>query len=386
MNPQTIHEFAAPTKLVFGPGAVDQIPGLLTRSGIHNPLIVTDPGIREAGLLAVLAGILAGAKIHHVVFDETEANPSAETVNRCVLQYRESGCDGIVALGGGSSMDVAKSTGVLANNHGDILSYEGMDKFPNPTPYLLCIPTNYGTGSEVTPFAVITDSKRQFKVTIGGEYLFPNLAVLDPCLSVRLPLAVASSTGMDALTHGIEAYVCLAGNIITRSLAMRAINLISENLGQAAYSDKNIEATGNMLAAATMAGQSFGFTRLGTVHAMAHPLGAHFNVPHGVANAVLLPHVMEFNLSACPDRFARIALGMGIPDEGLSTLAMGARAIKVVKDLSKHLGIPENLKCLGVRREGFRAMTDDAMKSGNIPVNPRKTTHDDILSLFDKAF
>ena len=386
MNPQTIHEFSAPTRLVFGPGAVGCVPVLLERSGIRAPLVVTDPGIREAGLLEVLTGILDRANISQVVFDETEANPSAETVNRCAERYREAGCDGIVALGGGSSMDVAKGAGVLVRNEGDILSYEGMDRFPHPPPYLLCIPTTYGTGSEATPFAVITDTRRRFKATIGGVHLFPHTAVLDPDLSVRLPLPVAGATGMDALTHAIEAYVCLAGNTVTRALAIQAVELISGNLRQAAVSDHNVEATGNMLVAATLAGRSFGFTRLGTVHAMAHPLGAHFDVPHGVANAVLLPHVMAFNLPACPDRYARIARAMGTSEDGAGTLEMASRAIGLVKDLSKDLDIPGNLKVLGVRRKGFRAMTDDAMKSGNLPVNPRKTTHEDIRGLFKQAY
>lgn len=386
MNYSTIHEFSAPTKLVFGQGAIERVPSLLQQANVSFPLVVTDQGIREAGLLRILELVFEGADISHTVFDETEPNPSAETVKSCTQQYREGGCDCIIGLGGGSAMDVAKGTGVMVNNSREILSYEGMDQFKNPPPYLLCIPTNYGTGSEVTPFAVITDTQRRFKVTIGGEALFPNTAILDPNLSVRLPIPVAAATGMDALTHAIEAFVCLAGNPITRSLAIQAVGLISNNLRQAALSNQNIEATGNMLIAATLAGRSFGFTRLGTVHAMAHPLGAHFDVPHGVANAVLLPHVMKFNLPACPAKYAEIARALGESDCLTDNLDMGSRAIDLVISLSQDLCIPKNLKILGVRREGFQSMAIDAMKSGNIPVNPRETSHQDIYQLFEQAF
>lgn len=383
---QTLFEFAAPTRLVFGPGAIQQVPRLLEDAGEGRTLIVTDPGIRSAGLLDRLTAVLDRAGRSYAVFDETEANPSAETVERCARRYLDDGCGMLIAIGGGSSMDVAKGTGILATNGGRVMEYEGMNKVRQPIPFLLCIPTTYGTGSEVTPFSVITDRSRQFKATIGSPLIVPAAAVLDPDLSVRLPIPIAGATGMDALTHGIEAYVCLAGNTVTRAFAIQAIELIAANLRQAAASDHHVAATEQMLIAATLAGHSFAFTRLGNVHAMAHPLGAHFNIPHGVANAVLLPHVMEYNLMACPDQYARIAAAMGEEVRGLSAMDAARRAVAAVRTLSADVGIPANLAALGARREAFPAMAADAMKSGNIPVNPRKTGLEDILMLFERAY
>jgi alcohol dehydrogenase len=381
---QTVFEFSAPTRLIFGSGALNRLSTFIEPG---DPLlIVTDAGIRVAGLLDKLTSVLDEVPLSYTIFDETEANPSAETVTRCAEQYKKEGCGGIVALGGGSSMDVAKGAGILATNGGRILEYEGMNKFSNPLPFLLCIPTTYGTGSEVTPFTVITDTDRHFKITVGSDYIFPDVAILDPDLAVQLPLSVAAATGMDALTHAIEAYVCLAGNVVTRALAIQAAELIVANLRQAAASDHNIEATGNMLIAATLAGRSFGYTRLGNAHAMAHPLGAQCGIPHGIANAVLLPYVMEYNLVACPEQYAKLAQAMGISGCGASPIDMARRAVTVVKSLSSDLEIPENLKALGVQKELFEPMTEDAMKSGNIPVNPRKTSHTDILRLFEKAY
>lgn len=385
MSLHHVYEFNAPTRLVFGPGALTRVPSFL--KGADMPvLIVTDVGIRNAGLFDRLSAVLNDADLPWVVFDDTEANPSADTVHRCAELYKDEGCGAIVALGGGSAMDVAKGTGVLASNDGSILDYEGMNLFPEPLPFLLCIPTTYGTGSEVTPFTVITDKNRRFKVTVGSDYIFPDVAVLDPELAVKLPMPVAAATGMDALTHAVEAYVCLAGNTVTQALAIQAAELISDNLRQAASSDQNTEATGQMLIAACLAGRSFGYTRLGNAHAMAHPLGAHYDIPHGVANAVLLPYVMDFNLVACPAQYARIARAMGVSGYGAGAVETARRGVAAVRSLADDLGIPKNLKLLGVRKESFEAMTEDAMKSGNIPVNPRKTSYDDIMSLFEKAY
>jgi alcohol dehydrogenase class IV len=384
MSYQTIFEFSAPTRLVFGSGALQRIPQLLDGQG--RILIVTDPGVRNAGLLERLTTVLDRADRVYSIFDETEANPSGDTVERCTNLYRRDACALLVAIGGGSSMDVAKGTGVLAANGGTIMAYEGWARLQHPPPFLLCIPTTYGTGSEVTPFTVITDRARTFKATIGSEYLFPKVAVLDPDLAVRLPMPIAGSTGMDALTHAIEAYVCLAGNTVTRALAIQAAELIAVNLRQAASSDHNLDATGQMLLAATLAGRSFGFTRLGNVHALAHPLGAHFNIPHGVANAVLLPYVMEYNLIACPDKYARIALAMGVQGYGLSEIELARKGIAAVRSLAADVGIPRTLADLGVDRAAFRILAEDAIKSGNIPVNPRKTSVDDLLMLLERAY
>lgn len=384
MSCQTIFEFSAPTRLVSGPGSLQRIPQYLDEQ--ERILIVTDPGLIDAGLVECLTAVLDHAGREYVVFDETEANPGTETIDRCAERYRQDECGLLVALGGGSAMDVAKGAGVLVANGGTIMDYEGWEQFEQPLPFLLCIPTTYGTGAEVTPFTVITDRERSFKATIGSEYIFPKVALLDPELVVGLPLSIAGSTGMDALTHAIEAYVCLAGNTVTKALSIQATELIAANLRQAAVSDQNIEASGQMLLAATIAGRSFGFTRLGNVHALSHPLGGHFNIPHGVANAVLLPYVMDFNLIARPDWYARVALAMGVQAYGLNAIDLARKGVAAVRALAADVGIPRTLADLGVDRDAFPVLADDGMKSGNIPVNPRKTTRDDLLAILVHAY
>lgn len=382
-----VMEYHAPTKLVFGRGSLGRVPELLGEISVDppRPLIVTDSGVVSAGICERLEKVLKEAKIDYFVFDKVVANPPSGLVDDAVNAYRSMGCNSLLAIGGGSSMDTAKGIGILATNGGSIMDYEGVGKVRLPLPPLGCIPTTYGTGSEVTPYVIVTDEERKFKAAIVSHLAIPSFAVLDPELCLRLPFHIAGAVGMDALTHAIESYTNARTNPITGSLALGAIRLISENLRQAAASDRDIEATSNMLLASCIAGLAFAMTRVGAVHAMAHPLGGIFNVPHGIANAVLLPYVMEFNLLACPDLFADIARAMGAETAGLSTLDAARISVEMVKELSEDLNIPSRLSELGVTEDRLDKMVEDSMASGTIQLNPRTIRKEDVKEIFIKA-
>ncbi|MFQ6015298.1 MAG: iron-containing alcohol dehydrogenase [Anaerolineae bacterium] len=372
-------------RLVFGVGAVAEIPDEVVRLVKGKVLVVTDPGLVEVGVAAQVTTMLNEAGVGHVVFSGVEPNPSVDTVQAALQLYGEENCQCLLAVGGGSSMDTAKAVGILASNGGDIRDYEGIGKVKRPLPPLLAIPTTVGTGSEVTVFTVITDRDRCFKMTIGSPFLLPQTAILDPALTTSLPPAVIASTGMDALTHAVESYTSLGSTPFSEPFALQAIRLIARSLPQA-VAGREVTVMGDMLYASAMAGMAFTNTRLGNAHAMSHPLGGYYNLAHGVANAVLLPHVMEFNLPACPAKMARIAEAMGEEVGGLSEAEAAHKALEAVRRLSAEIGIPSGLGALGVTEEEHMAeMTNDAMLSGNILVNPRKTTREDVLKLYQKA-
>ena len=273
--------------------------------------------------------------------------------------------------------------GVLASHGGRIDQYLGMDKVTEDLPPLICLPTTYGTASEVTPFAVLTNPKTQNKDPVISWKIAPQSAILDPELSVALPPSIGGATGMDALTHALESYINLLATPITDGLALTAIQLVGDNVRLACANDYEIEATQNMLIASTLAGLAFSQTRLGNVHAMSHPVG--FAVHHGLANAILLPYVMEFNLQTRPEKFAIIADALGADTEGLDLYEAARLAVDAVRDLNEDLGIPEKLGPLGVKRTAIRAMSKAAMQSGNVAVNPRKTRREDLEEIFKQA-
>ncbi|MBQ41046.1 MAG: hypothetical protein CME15_01185 [Gemmatimonadetes bacterium] len=283
-------------------------------------------------------------------------------------------------------MDVAKMIGVLATNGGRIDHYLlAPSRVTRDLPPLVCIPTTYGTGSEVTPFAVLTNPKSRNKDPVISWKIAPRVGILDPELSVALPASVGGPTGMDALTHALESYINLMATPVTESLALAAIELIGDNLRLACANDHETEATQNMLIVSAMAGIAFSQTRLGNVHAMSHPVGARTDVHHGLANAILLPHVMEFNMSARVEKFAAIAQALGEDTGGLTDYDAACLAVEQVVHLNADLGIPANLGDVGVKAASIRAMSRLAMNSGNIEVNPRKTSLQDMERLFRAA-
>ena len=382
---QNVVTFQIPTQVVFGVGALQRVVDFVAAGGEAKALIATDQGVKNAGLLEKLTAVLKEHRVPFAVFDRTEANPSVETVEAATALLHDKECTVVVGLGGGSPMDVAKSVGVMATNPGSIRDYEGVGKIQNRPLRVAAIPTTAGTGSEVTPFIVITDVARRYKMTIVSPFAVPAMAIVDPMLMTTMPAKIAAATGMDALTHGVESYVSLGAQPFTEALVLHGIRLISDNLRKGVAHRANLEAMSNLAIASTMVAAAFSHTRLGNGHAMAHPLGGFYDIPHGVANAVLLPHIMEFNSLACPEKMSRVAQTMGVDVFGLSPMEGAAAAVDAVRQLNQDVGIVDGLRALGVKEEEIPAMAADAMKSGNVLANPRYTTIDDIIMLYRAA-
>ena len=381
---QEILEFRSPTRLLHGPGALSRLPELLP-SGTRI-LLVTDPGLREAGVIDKVAEVLESAGIDYTVFSEVLPNPPASCVEEGAGIFAERECGALLGVGGGSPMDVAKMIGVLVTHGGRIEEYlMAPGKITRDIPPLVCVPTTYGTGSEVTPFAVLTNPASRNKDPVVSWWIAPRAGILDAALCTALPAAVGGPTGMDALTHAIESYTNLMASPASDAMALEAMRLIGENLRLACANDHETEATQNMLLASAMAGIAFSQTRLGNVHAMSHPVGAQFGVHHGLANAVLLPYVMEFNLVSRAGRFADVAEALGGDTDGLGDQEAARLAVKLARQLNEDLGIPEKLGTLGVDESGIEDLAEAAMRSANVAVNPRKTTRRDVEEIFTQA-
>lgn len=376
--------FSVPQEIIFGEGALARIGELLKKSSAKNPFLISGKNLTRLGVVDRVAKLAAEAGYTVEIFNDVEANPSVETVEKAVRAYKLSGCDCIIALGGGSPMDVAKAVGVVAVFGGSIKDYEGAGKVPGKITPIIAIPTTAGTGSEVTAFTVITDHERNYKLTVFSYELIPEYALLDPELIMSLPKSVAAATGVDALVHAIEAYLSKAGSPFTDSMAEKAMELMGGNLRQFVSDRSNREAAAAMLTGSMFAGLAFAWARLGNVHAMAHPLGGYFDVPHGVANAILLPVVMEFNAPADQGRYQKIYNYL-VPDKVLEEKFVPEVLVKELQELTASLGIPQKLKEVGVTEDKIPEMAADAMKSGNILVNPRETTLEDVISLYFEA-
>jgi len=373
-----IDTFQVATNLHFGPGAISQITEIVPTLKTDRLLVVTDPGLVNCGTTGRVVDLLTGIGVEGVVFDAVEPNPSIETVERAHAQYREAACNGILVVGGGSPIDVAKAAGILVNNPGPLSSYIGIGKVSNPLPPLLAVPTTTGTGSEVTMYAVITDRAQRKKVVLGSPLIIPGYAFLDPELVLTLPANLVASTGIDALTHAIESVISALATPFGDGLALEAIRLIVTNLPAAARSEA-IEPRTNLLYASTMAGMAFSYARTGLVHGMAHPLSSYYDVPHGLANALLLPHVLAFNLPACENELARIAVAMGEVDKAQA-------AVDAVRRLNAEVGVPARLSDAGVTDAFIPHMAQDAFESGNAQVvNPRKPSLAEVIELYQQA-
>ncbi|HEY8601934.1 MAG TPA: iron-containing alcohol dehydrogenase [Thermomicrobiales bacterium] len=374
--------FQAPTRVSFGFGTAATLGRELAALGARHPLIVTDGGVIGAGLLDGPRASLAEAGLDATVFDNVEANPSVETVEAAIAAYQSNGCDALVAIGGGSPMDVAKAAGIVIANGGGIRDYEGKPELiAADLPPFVCIPTTCGTGAEVTPFAVITDHARSWKMSIASPRAIPAVAIVDPELFLGLPPALVAATGMDALTHAIESYTNRAAQPFADALDLQAIRLIGRSL-RPAVANANRAAIADMAIAATLAGMGFAQNRLGIVHAISHPVTSYVGTPHGVANAILLPYVLEYNAIGCGDRLIDVAVALDGPTAGQVT---PETAIAAVRRLATDVGIPATLGAVGVTEEHVERIATDAMKSGNVQINPRRATRDSILGVIRHA-
>ena len=375
-----------PTRNVFGEGAVHEIGSLLGSLHVSNAMIVTDKFLAQSGMADLVAGILTQSGIRSAVFDGAEPNPTDKNVEAGVAFFHAHSCDSIISLGGGSSHDCAKGIGLVASNGGRIHDYEGVDKATQDVVPLMAINTTAGTASEITRFCIITDTVRKVKMAIVDWRVTPQIAINDPELMRGMPPSLTAATGMDALTHAIEAYVSTDANPLTDAAATMAIQMISHYLPKAVANGNYMKARDKMAYAQYLAGIAFNNASLGYVHAMAHQLGGFYNLPHGVCNAVLLPYVMKFNLIGNMTRFKEIAIAMGVRGENLSCSAAAEEGIAAVKRLGQRLGIPANLKELGVKPEDFAVMAENAMKDVCSLTNPRTATKEQIIEVYRQAY
>ncbi|MCO6060234.1 iron-containing alcohol dehydrogenase [Pseudomonas sp. MOB-449] len=379
-------QFLFPTLLKSGNGLARKAGPLLKPYLREKLLVITDEGLIKSGVLEGFFQSLAEAQIPFDVFSGVEPNPSTEVLDQAVAFLKASGCDAVAGVGGGSSIDTAKGVAAMATNSGSILDYEGYDRLPNAPLPIFAIPTTSGTGSECTASTVFTNKQTLFKTVIVSPLLFPKLAILDAELTWKLPPAITAATGMDALTHALESYVSKQANPISQAMAIQAIRLISTNLRKAYFDGSDSDARENMLLGSFLAGVAFSQSKLGNVHAISHTFGGVFNIPHGIANATLLPYVIGFNLAACPEKFREIAIAMGQDVTGLDDLAAARKVVDFVVELNAFLGIPDNIRDLGVSLDFLPQMVSDSMRSGNVLVNPRLTSAADVETIITRAY
>ena len=375
-----------PTRNVFGEGAVQEAGDLVKSLGAKKCLIVTDRYLGQIGMADRVQGILKKAGIEACIFAGAEPNPTDKNVEAGARFYQENECNSIISLGGGSSHDCAKGIGLVAANGGQIADFEGVDKSSKPMIPLMAINTTAGTASEITRFCIITDTSRKVKMAIVDWRVTPQIAINDPELMKGMPPSLTASTGMDALTHAIEAYVSTDANPLTDAAAIMAIKMIAHYLPKAVANGNYMKARDKMAYAQYLAGIAFNNASLGYVHAMAHQLGGFYNLPHGVCNAILLPYVESYNLIGNMNRFRDVAQAMGVQVEGISVTCAAEKAIEAIKKLSRQLEIPTDLKQLGVREEDFGIMADNAKNDVCQLTNPRTATREQVIEIYRQAY
>jgi alcohol dehydrogenase len=383
---EQVFGFYIPTVTLMGIGAYKEIGKQIRTLGGKKPYICTDKGIVDSGILEkVVEVIRQDCEVEPVVYDKTKPNPTDDNVHEGLELYQQNGCDLIVSLGGGSAHDCGKGIGIVASNGGSIRDYEGVDQSSRAMPPFIAVNTTAGTASEMTRFCIITDTSRKVKMAIVDWRVTPNVAIDDPLLMVGMPPALTAATGMDALTHAVEAYVSTIATPVTDACALKAIELIAENLRAAVANGQDMEARDKMCYAQYLAGMAFNNASLGHVHAMAHQLGGFYDLPHGVCNAILLPHVERFNMIAKMDRFVDIAVAMGEHVDGLSVRVAAEKALDAIQTLSTDIGIPAGLDQLGVKEEDLQIMAENAQKDACGLTNPRCPTLEDVIQIYKNA-
>ena len=378
--------FFIPAVNIIGAGCIDEAMEAIRKYGFLKALIVTDTGLARAGVASHIAGLLVEQGIDSVVYDGAKPNPTIANVENGLTLLRARECDFVISLGGGSPHDCAKGIALCASNGGHISDYEGVDRSQNPQLPLIAINTTAGTASEMTRFCIITDEVRHVKMAIIDRNVTPLLSVNDPKMMVGMPRSLTAATGMDALTHAVEAYVSTAATPITDACALKAIALIAGNLHTAVVDGNDMPARENMAYAQFLAGMAFNNASLGYVHAMAHQLGGFYDLPHGVCNAVLLPHVQSFNASVSAARLTDVAHAMGADVRGLAPEEGARAAIAAITRLSLAVEIPSGLRALGVKEEDFPILASNALKDACGLTNPRPATQEQIEGIFRQAF
>ncbi|EIZ1172410.1 L-threonine dehydrogenase [Vibrio vulnificus] len=377
--------FFIPTVNLMGAGCLKDAADSIKAQGFTKGLIVTDKILNQIGVVKQVQDLLSERGVSAVVFDGTQPNPTISNVNAGLELLKQNDCDFVISLGGGSPHDCAKGIALVASNGGAIADYEGVDKSAKPMLPLISINTTAGTASEMTRFCIITDEARHIKMAIVDKHTTPLISVNDPELMLAKPASLTAATGMDALTHAVEAYVSIAATPITDAVAIKAIELIQAHLRTAVAHGEDIEAREQMAYAQFMAGMAFNNASLGYVHAMAHQLGGFYDLPHGVCNAILLPHVQRYNAQVCPERLRDVAKAMGVNVEGMSAEQGADAAIEAIVQLAKDVGIPTGIRELGAKLEDIPTLADNALKDACGFTNPKQATHEEISAIFEAA-
>jgi alcohol dehydrogenase class IV len=379
--------FRTTKRIIFGLGAVEKLGPEAQLLKAKKALIVTDPGIVQSGLLGAIEKPLQDAGIPFTYFNEVEPDPRIEIVEKSVEKAKKEGINLIIGFGGGSSIDIAKVTSIMITNSGKIDQFFGIDLVPNPGIPLILIPTTAGTGSEVTPIAILSDTKEKLKKGIVSATLFPEVAIVDPKLTVGLPPSVTAFTGMDALTHAIEAYYSINATDLSDLLAFRAMELLSKNIRMAFAHGENLVARSKMMEGSLLAGIAFANAGVGAVHAFAYPLGGEFHLAHGLANTLMLPYLMRYNIMGCPSKFAQMAKAFGEKVEGISELIGAEIAVRFVERLSDDLRVPRRLRDVKIPESAIPGLAEGAMKGTRLLANnPRKITLEDAVAIYKSAY
>ncbi len=378
--------FSTTPRIVMGPGSIKTIGTEVKARGANRVLIVTDKGVIAAGLLKSIEESFRATKIKYAVFDKVEPDPRYEIVADCVEMAKKERAQLLVGIGGGSPMDITKTAAIMLTNKGPIGAYFGVNLVPKAGLPIILVPTTAGTGSEVTPIAILSDEGEKLKKGIVSPYLYPAISILDAELTLGLPPHVTAATGMDALIHGIEAFTSVNATGITDMFNLRAIELIYKNIRIAYAKGDNIEARTAMMEGALLAGVGFANAGVTAVHAFAYPIGAEFHIPHGIANTLMLPHVIRFNVLGNLEKFAQLAKPFGIPTEGLDNLQIVDKVIAAIDRLADDIKVPRHLAEFGVKEKDIPMLAEGALKSTRLLVNnPRNLTLEDAKKIYKAA-
>jgi len=376
-----------PTRILFGVNAVKQIGEVIAGLGGHRVFLVADPGLKQAGIIKQVEDLLDAAKIPYTLFDKVTPEPGLKLADLGLKLAKKHKTDCVVGIGGGSALDIAKAVSILLTNGGKAEDYLGLGKIKLRGVPKIMIPTTAGTGAEVTFTAVFINEKTNSKGGMNGDPLYPDAAILDPALTLSLPPHVTAATGIDAFTHSLEAFVSTQAHAISDMYALEAIGLISSNLGAAYANGFNLEARSAMLMGSLLGGKALATAGVGLVHAMAYPLGGMFNTAHGLANAVLLPYVLEYNIIGSPEKFAIVAQVMGYETEGLPLREAAQLAVEAIHQLNADVGIPSSLEDLNIPADRIPEMARIALTvTRPVENNPRKPTAEDVIAIYEAAF
>jgi alcohol dehydrogenase class IV len=379
-----LRKFVAP-EFVIGVGARSLAGRYARNLGAENVLVVTQPDIIQAGWFRDVTGSLDKEGIRYSVFSDITPNPRDYEVMNGLERYISSGCDAIIAIGGGSPIDCAKGIGIVVSNGNNILDYEGVDNIPLPAPPLICVPTTAGTGADVSQFAIINNTSSRVKIAIISKKIVPDIALIDPVPLTTLPPALTAHTGMDAITHSVEAFVSNASSPVTDIHALESIKLMHTHLIMAFHNPQSLESRYQTMISSLLAGLAFSNASLGAVHAMAHSLGGYSDLPHGECNALLLEHVIDYNYCACPERYKKIGAVMGVEYTGDNPQEKKVKIIRAFTSMRENLGISETLGEIGVKKADIPELAKKAIHDPCMATNPRQPTIKDIEQIYENA-